>query len=603
MKLNFKSIILALAAFGAASCVPSSIEELTGKYTAPVDVELTTLKDVDIVKCDGYRTISVALEGASNTLDIQFLVNTYYLKATTYTAAPTASAKSGNYNSDASTFNGKNFTGSVVVANTSAEDYTISGVILTNDNQRVRLNWAGKLTFEPDPEPVKLTQVFNAQSNVANGTNSVTLSLASANVTATYDAATYSTVYGGDGFFAAIDIYSADGYLHEGTYKASAAGGAINEGEFGIGWDPGDLWGIGMVFTNWGTCWWTVEGGQTSAQHINSGEVVVTKKGSKFVIEYNNYYTNGIWFVFEGAIEAVTEPAKEDVEVTWYKMVATNGGGSSVTDESGAAVAGFDRWDVQLLDGETVVAAFDLVVTEGSDIDGEYTVAGYPHADHIAGNGWGIAAWNYYGGSRVASGTDWLYIAPGSTFTVTKTAEGAYTFISDNITFQNSADGTETTGSIALGGTTGDVPAGPTVYELVATNGGGSSVTDESGAAVAGFDRWDVQLKDGETVVAAFDLVLTAGTEDFTGDFTVAGYPHADHVAGNGWGIAAWNYFGGSRFAQGTDWIYVNPGSEITITKNAEGVYTFKSKGASLICSAEGSEAYTGDFEFKGKAN
>ena len=253
-------------------------------------------------------------------------------------------------------------------------------------------------------------------------------------------------------------LTSADGYLHEGTYRPCAAGGVINEGEYGIGWDPGDLWGIGMVFTDWGTCWWTVENGSTSAEKISSGDITVTRKGSKFVIEYNDYENSRIWFVFEGAIEALTPPDVQPAKV--YKMIDNPG---QVTDEQNNPVDGFDRHDIQLLDGETLVAGFDLVVAAGSDIAGEYIVKGYPHEDHVAGNGWGIAAWNYFGGTRfVGDDGTLIYVNPDSKLIVTKNADGTYTFSASDARLQSSADGSEEyTGDFEYTGTFGDVPDTP----------------------------------------------------------------------------------------------------------------------------------------------
>lgn len=312
MKNTSKILSIALAAFGLFACTKPSIEPLEGKYPAPVDVSLTSLDKVDIQKYDGFRTIELTLSGQGNTLVVQMVSATYDLKPTTYTPAPSSSSKSGNYNSDYSSFNGRAIELGSIVVSCEGTSYKLSGVLQMNEKERYRVAWEGELVIEPDPEPVKLSKVLSAQSNAANGVNSVSLSLATKEVTSEFDMTTFQTLYKGSGNYASLDIYSADGYLHEGTYKACAVGGQIGEGEFGIGYDA-SMWG--MTMPNWGSCWWTVDNGATSAVKILSGEITVSTKGSKFTIEYNDYANSEIWFVFEGTIEALTAPATDPVEV------------------------------------------------------------------------------------------------------------------------------------------------------------------------------------------------------------------------------------------------------------------------------------------------
>ena len=142
----------------------------------------------------------------------------------------------------------------------------------------------------PEFEGTELSVLLSATSNVANGTNSVTINMATEGVTMTVEG--WSTVFGGNGNYLALDVYSADGKLAPGTYTACAAGGTIAEGEFGIGWDPGDLWGIGMVFENWGTCWWTVADGATSAEKVVDGTLTVAVDGDTYTISLESSLVN-----------------------------------------------------------------------------------------------------------------------------------------------------------------------------------------------------------------------------------------------------------------------------------------------------------------------
>jgi hypothetical protein len=90
----------------------------------------------------------------------------------------------------------------------------------------------------------------------------------------------------GTGNYLKFDAYSADGTtLAPGVYVPCATAGTVTEGTFGIGWDPGDLWGIGMVFTNWGTCYMTrAEDGSETGVKIEDGTLTVEENGGNYVI-------------------------------------------------------------------------------------------------------------------------------------------------------------------------------------------------------------------------------------------------------------------------------------------------------------------------------
>lgn len=105
----------------------------------------------------------------------------------------------------------------------------------------------------------------------------------------------------GTGNYFKFDAYSADGTLAAGTYTASAEGGVVTEGTFGIGWDPGDLWGIGWVFTNWGTCYMTkAEDGSETGIKIEDGTMEVEEDGGNYVIKVKSSAMN---IKYEGPLQ------------------------------------------------------------------------------------------------------------------------------------------------------------------------------------------------------------------------------------------------------------------------------------------------------------
>ena len=442
MKRSFKTIILSLAALAALSCTPSAIEDLKGIYAAPTTLTLNNAQVVSIDKQEGFRFITVKLGGQDEAV-VKFASKDYYLTPTTYYINPANGIKAGMYEEGVSTINGQAITfGSITVTCTPAGgndyDYRFKGTVEVGDNVRKTIDCIARLTFEADPEPAILKNVLSATSNVASGTMSVTINLATKEVTSEYDASTWSTVYKGNGYYAAIDFYSEDGYLHEGTYKPSAAGGVINPGEYGIGWDPGDLWGIGIVFSNWGTCWWTVEDGATSAEKINSGEIIVSKKGSKWTIEYNNYDQNKIWFKFDGAIEGMDKPEGGQITPDWYFYDSI----SDVYDATYSVVSGvkghtvYLSTDAESLMGGSIAASFQLILADGvNEIEGEYSVMEYANAPYKAGNGYSFPDWGLLGGSYYYKGTDLVLINPGETISVVKLADGCYEFSGDGYSF------------------------------------------------------------------------------------------------------------------------------------------------------------------------
>ncbi len=313
--MKLKYIFIAAAALVLGSCTKSAIAPLEGVYQRPDDFNSTELVSSSIDKLDGVRCFNVELEDAGARLSLKFYCDKYYLEPVTYSSADAASIRKGFYlvGEGGSTYtkNGKTTAldhgGISVSANGS--DYSFSGSVWLADGNVVKINSKVTIVYEPDPEPVKLSTVLSASSNLANGTPSVSLNLAQAGISSVQNP-DWSTTWTGEGHYLAIDLYSADGYLHEGTYTPSAAGGQVTEGTFGIGWDPGDIFGWGVLFTDWGTCWWNVSGGVAkSEKKITEGTVTVSRNGNKWTIELvSGEGKDMVWGLFEGEVPALTDP-------------------------------------------------------------------------------------------------------------------------------------------------------------------------------------------------------------------------------------------------------------------------------------------------------
>ena len=313
MKLIHKIFAAAASILALSSCVESAIEDMTGKYEKPAVHEMNTLVSQSVEKGEKTRTFTVEIAGDNASLTMVMVGDKYFLADGSYTPAPADQAKKNTYivGNGGTTFNNIPVeTGSIKVTQGEGT-YSFSGILWLADESVIEVKSTVALAYEADPEPVKLSTVLSAASNLANGVSTISMSLAQDGISSEMDMSTYQTIWHGEGNYLSIDLYSADGYLHEGTYTANTVGGEVCEGQFGIGYDTTVDWGFGpMEMKDWGTCWWTVGNGVATAQKVLEGTMTVTKKGSKWVIELISGEGKGmIWAKFEGAIEAVTDPA------------------------------------------------------------------------------------------------------------------------------------------------------------------------------------------------------------------------------------------------------------------------------------------------------
>lgn len=461
---------MAAAAVALASCTKEAIDPLSGVFEKPEDVHMTQVLSYPVEKLGNLRCFNVELategvtgtegnySGTGSVLSLKLYGNKFFLDNATYTAAAADAVKSGFYlvGEGGSTFtrvnSGKSETvridhGGISVSSENGA-YSFTGSIWLADSKVIKLDSKAVLTYEPDPEPVSLVKVLSAQSNVANGQPTLTMQLATEDVSSTFDPSTWQTTYSGDGNYLALDIYSADGYLHEGTYKACAVGGQVGESEFGIGYDT-EFWGQQMY--NWGTCWWTVANGATSAQKILSGTVTVSRKGSRWTIELQSGEGKDmIWCLFNGEIPALTDPGSSS-EITYEelsnvltaqsnvangtKSVSLNIGTDGVTVEGGQFGNTFKgngnylALDVYSEDGKLAPGTYKANATGGQIAAGEFGI-GWDPGD-IWGMGieftnWGTCWWtvenDVTSAEKVLDGT-LVVSVEGDVYTITLESE------------------------------------------------------------------------------------------------------------------------------------------------------------------------------------
>ena len=444
MKLIYKIFAVAASILALSSCVESAIGPMTGKYEKPVVYEMNTLASQSVEKGDKYRTFTVELSGENDaSMILKMVSDKYFLADGSYTPAPADQAKKNTYivGNGGTTFNNIPVeTGSIKVAQGEGT-YSFAGMLWLADESVIEIKSTVALVYEADPEPVKLSTVLSATSNVASGTKSLTINLGTDGISSTAEPPTWQPVWTGTGNYLALDIYSADGYLHEGTYTASAAGGTINEGEFGIGWDPGDLWGIGIVFENWGTCWWDVAGGAaTINQKVTEGSVTVTRKGSKWVIELvSGEGKSMLWTKFEGAIDALTDPAlggggnvddTDYVELTKLLSATKNQGLLTINmaQDGISSTTDPNTWQT-IWEGEGNYLAADIYSADGKLYTGEYKACavGGTVGEGEFGIGYDTTVdWGWGPMEMKDWGTCWWTVADGATSAV-KILDGTMT--------------------------------------------------------------------------------------------------------------------------------------------------------------------------------
>ena len=385
MKLIYKIFAAAASILALSSCVESALKPMTGKYEKPVVYEMNTLVSQSVEKGDKYRTFTVELSDDNNIpMTLKMVNDKYFLADGSYTPAPADQAKKNTYivGNGGTTFNNIPVeTGSIKVAQGEGT-YSFAGILWLADESIVEIKSTVALVYEPDPEPVKLSTVLSATSNLANGVQTVTMQLAQDGIYSETDMTTWQTIWHGEGNYLAIDLYSTDGYLHEGTYSASAVGGVVGEGEFGIGYDTTVDWGWGpMEMKDWGTCWWSVSNGAATAKKILEGTINVSKKGSKWVIELiSGEGKEMIWAKFEGAIEALTDGGNaggsddaDYIELTTLLSATKNQGVLTINmaQDGISSTTDPNTWQT-IWEGEGNYLATDIYSADGKLYTGEY---------------------------------------------------------------------------------------------------------------------------------------------------------------------------------------------------------------------------------------
>ena len=536
------AFVLALTWVSCNKETIGTINEITDHYTVPEGaVELTSLSKSESTWSLDRRYFDLAFTGNGATLETRLVAFDALLAPFEYVLG---ADEIGNAIAANTKLNGQPVKDGYVLVTKKDKDYQ---VIANLDSKS--FVWTGSLPFTQDPDPLVLSVVQQAQANKDN--KLVTMQLATEGISQEFDMTTYQNVWKGEGKYIAIDLYSEDGYLHDGQYRASAQGGVVNAGEFGIGYDATVEWGD-QTFTmpDWGTCLWTVSGGAATAEKITAGLVNVTSREEKvddkdvtiWTIYWGEEFPKEL--IFEGAIPALTKPKKPSGPVNpdylYTETITPNG--------EGVENHAFDITDKN----NTLRAHIELLMAAGeTDYDGAYPSTSYSSEPGQMVDGW---AWGDFGGGSYwinDSGEKVLLAAGQYTMNVNKIAEGAYNFTCE--LFNYDAAGPD----FVPGGSEETLPA--------------KDVVSEQGAGV---DKHSITIGEGDNIVAYFEL-LTATGADFVGSFVSTEYAAEPGMLCNGYSFPDWGIFGGSYIMVDGARQDVAPGATVEVTNVSGSVYKF----------------------------
>lgn len=559
MKKILSFLVLALTL--ALSCTkegPVPVYQITDLYTAPADATVMTLSGAQSTWAADRRYFDLNFGTLTTTLvgyDALLAPGQYVL------AGVIGGDKIGNAIN--TKLNGQPVGDGFITVNEKDGQYAITATI-----EGKVYYWTGALPFTPDPAPIELTQVLSAQSNKQNGVNSLTMQLATPGISQEFDATTWQTAWVGEGGYLALDIYSDDGYLHEGAYVACAEGGVINPGEFGIGYDTTMQWGDQTYeMKDWGTCWWDVKDGAATATKITDGVINVSSREEKVDGKDMTVWTiawgvdHPVDVIFEGAIPALTKPKKPDGPAQ-LDYLFTEDELQPVSDQSGAVVSGVMKHPIHITDKNGNEKAYlELLIAEGeTNYEGSYPSTSYASQPGQMADGWEFdgTAWGMgmmSGGSYYINdaGEKALLAAGTATVMVTKVAEGAYRFTCEF--FDYAAAGPDY------------VPGGEDVGDAVPAK---DVVTEQA----AGVDKHSITIGEGDNIVAYFEL-LTASGADFVGSFVSTEYAAEPGMLCNGYSFPDWGIFGGSYIMVDGARQDVAPGATVEVTNVSGSVYKF----------------------------
>jgi len=159
---------------------------------------------------------------------------------------------------------------------------TLNGNVLGGQFKSESFDIAFTLELPDDKKDEKEYTALSKLLSVSKSDSDVlSLKLAEEGVEMAYDEITWQPQYKGTGLLLNLEIYAKEGILSEGKYTISTQKQPMT---FHAGWNPGDIYNIGVEFENWGTCLYDLSESGMSIEHITDGIVTVTREGETYNI-------------------------------------------------------------------------------------------------------------------------------------------------------------------------------------------------------------------------------------------------------------------------------------------------------------------------------
>ncbi len=407
MKNLFKGLFITAALIFATTSCEEKYED-----TTPTDLNLTDLVSSVRTEVGSNYQFTLTLGGGYDRATLTFVGAKSSLEAGAYTPATKDAATAGNYVTGLTFINGVAAESGTINVTQDGANYAIDAKLLCGGRE-ISVKWAGELTYAEVLPAVTFDTLMEAKHSLPDAELlTITLSAGEFDWTA------------GNGTILTLDLYSKDGLLPEGIYKASAKAGEAKEGQFGIGhMVEEESWGQ-VVKNAKSSTLITYEGWQATPQLLTDGIVIVQGRGeNKYNIEV---IASNVHAVFEGEIELTkyVKPADpSELQVVIPKYLATD---EVTTGE------GYDLHKITVSDAEgNVVATFEALTESGAEsLAGAYTVQGYPNAPGLMGNGW---IWGDNGGGTTFIVEGEKYLVQSGTVNVIQGLNGAYEFSAEAV--------------------------------------------------------------------------------------------------------------------------------------------------------------------------
>lgn len=244
----------------SASCSEDYLDELTGKYPTPEAKTFNTASYTRTLEGSSFH-FALALSNGSETLNIEFVDDKYYLTESTFYNHAAAGSSKGHFVTEKTNFNGTACAAEngMVFVKKQGDNYKIDGNVWLNDGRIIHATWEGKLTFEEFIPNFGYTYtMFSAPMADAEGVTDNTVQ-----------------VFNGGTLLANIQFSTYEGANIAGTYPITGTYTGANLANNGF-----DLRGWGIPFFG-GTYVITSSG---TENFLTAGDVEITQKDGGYRI-------------------------------------------------------------------------------------------------------------------------------------------------------------------------------------------------------------------------------------------------------------------------------------------------------------------------------